>query len=84
MTRLRTSDGLDLDWVAKCYGENHVNAILRGFELAMELDLGVRDLNGHPSQKHGRIRLNDPKGFLFSNNIISNIFVELSEMMTSE
>jgi len=24
--------------------------------------------------------LNDPKGFLFSNHVISNIFLELSEM----
>ena len=35
MTRLRTSEGLDLDWVAKHaeYGENCVSSILRGLSL---------------------------------------------------
>jgi len=89
MTRLRTSEGLDLDWVAgrNEYGTSHVEAILRGFGLALELGLGAReddddDADRRPRERnrHGRIRLNDPKGFLFSNNIISNIFVELSEM----
>ena len=80
MTCLRTSEGLDLDWVAEHdeYGETYVEAIIRGFELALDLDLGGRDDNSHG--KYGYIRLNDPKGFLFSNNIISNVFVELSEM----
>jgi len=80
MTRLRTSEGLDLDWVAEHgeYGEACVEAILRGFELALDLNLGDRDTGPH--QKYGCIRLNDPKGFLFSNNIISNVFVELSDM----
>lgn len=78
MTRLRTSDGLDLDWVAGRgdNGEANVEAILRGFDLALELDLGTRE-SGHGG-KHGCIRLNDPRGFLFSNDIISSIFAELS------
>lgn len=83
MTRLRTSEGLDLDWVAEhCPrggGSSCVDAILRGFALALELELGVR-CPVAPHGKHGCIRLTDPRGFLFSNNIISNIFVELSEM----
>ncbi|KAL7531487.1 hypothetical protein ACHAXR_004071 [Thalassiosira sp. AJA248-18] len=81
MTRLRTSDGLDLDWVAEHgeYGGAYVEAILRGFDLALDLDLGKR-VDNSSRGKYGCIRLNDPKGFLFSNNIISNVFVELSEM----
>lgn len=81
MTRLRTSEGLDLDWIAghDNYDETHVIAILRGFELALDLGLGHRidSRNG----RYGCIKLSDPKGFLFSNNIISNIFVALSNNM---
>jgi len=86
MTRLRTVEGLDLDWVDQHYGSAYVEAILRGFELAIDLELGVMDdsdddeknrLNHH--QCHGSIRLVDPTGFLFSNHIISNVFLELSE-----
>jgi len=78
MTRLRTIEGLDLDWTAKHYTTSHVHAIQRGFNLAIDLDLGISD--NSPDKKYGSIRLKDPKGFLFSNNIISNIFLELSEM----
>eukprot|EP00804_Cyclotella_cryptica_P020058 CCRYP_014869-RA/>CCRYP_014869-RA protein AED:0.13 eAED:0.13 QI:0/0/0/1/1/1/2/0/518 len=76
MTRLRTSDGLDLDWIANHSksGNSRVEAILRGFKLALELDLGERIIL--PGRKFGFIRLRDPNGFLFSNNIISNIFME--------
>jgi oxygen-independent coproporphyrinogen-3 oxidase len=104
MTRLRTIDGLDLDWINTQdeYNERHVHAILHGFELAMELDLGQRYNNNSPcfmiddtddddtdngmktttmtSLSYGHIRLNDPKGFLFSNYVISNIFMKLSEL----
>lgn len=78
MTRLRTLEGLNLDWVAEheSYGETYANAILRGFQLALDLDLGCRMDNG----TYGFIKLSDPKGFLFSNNIISNIFLSLSEL----
>ena len=79
MTRLRTMEGLDLDWIAKHYTTSHVQAIQRGFDLAIDIDLGVSD-NISPDAKYGSIRLKDPKGFLFSNNIISNVFLELSEM----
>mmetsp|Transcript_28658 Transcript_28658/g.59658 ORF Transcript_28658/g.59658 Transcript_28658/m.59658 type:complete len:595 (-) Transcript_28658:318-2102(-) len=76
MTRLRTSDGLDLDWIAKndLYGRSVVEDILRGFQLALDLDLGIRI----PGSEFGYIKLKDPDGMLFSNNIISNIFVELA------
>ena len=83
MTRLRTLEGLDLDWVAENHGnrgEQYATAILKGFELALDLDLGVRDGTTTPHKEYGCIRLKDPKGFLFSNNIISNIFVKLSEV----
>eukprot|EP00956_Cyclotella_meneghiniana_P001174 scaffold1327_cov65-Cyclotella_meneghiniana.AAC.13 len=72
MTRLRTSDGLDLDWIAQqsSYNESQIAAILRGFELALELKLGTATIA--PGAKYGIIRLTDPSGYLFSNNIISN------------
>ncbi len=81
MTRLRTSEGLDLDWVADHvdYRKSHIEAIQRGFELALDLKLGHKDA-GAVDGMYGCIRLNDPKGFLFSNHVISNIFMELSEL----
>lgn len=77
MTRLRTSDGLDLDQIAgqTQFKEAHVDSILRGFQLAIDLDLGTINTSG--DHKYGLMRLKDPNGFLFSNNIISNIFMEL-------
>ena len=83
MTRLRTSDGLDLDWIAnnEGYDETHVRAILEGFKLALELDLGT--ITRSRDRKHGIIQLRDPNGFLFSNNIISNIFLELDSLATT-
>lgn len=82
MTRLRTSDGLDLDWIIhqKQYNESHVNAILHGFQLALELDLGT--IATDKGNRYGKIRLSDPDGFLFSNNIISNIFMEFDSMQS--
>ena len=83
MTRLRTSDGLDLDWIAnnKVYGETYVSKILEGFKLALDLDLGT--ITTTRDRKHGILRLRDPNGFLFSNNIISNIFLELDSLVTT-
>lgn len=53
MTRLRTSDGLDLDWIITQneYNESHIHAILSGFDLAIELDLGQRYNNCNPVVK---------------------------------
>jgi len=83
MTRLRTSDGLDLDWIKNVYGEETVNSILRSSQLALDLNLAVieesvSDDNGQNIMRSfGVLRLKDPDGFLFSNTIISSIFVEL-------
>jgi len=77
MTRLRTSDGLDLDFVAEKFGQKCVVDILCGFQLALDLNLGTRITS--EQNKLGSIRLNDPGGFLFSNNIISNVFLELEK-----
>ena len=91
MKRLRTSDGLDMSFVWERYGAKKVEAIFQGAELAF--DLGMASLlllskNNSMvaiSEKeainiHCRnvvLRLTDPDGFLFSNTIISSIFVEL-------
>jgi oxygen-independent coproporphyrinogen-3 oxidase len=79
MTRLRMSDGLNLDWVHEKFDEsvpNVVDAILEGAKLGLELGLARREGNG----EHGRLghlKLEDPNGFLFSNSILSTIFLEL-------
>lgn len=77
MTRLRTSDGLDLDWIKDNVpnGDVVVEQILTGASLGLELGLAARHI--HKKKSLGTLRLADPDGFLFSNSIISSIFVEL-------
>ena len=69
MTRLRTKEGLDLTWIKTEYGPKCVDAILKGAKLGLDLDLAETDSN--------TLRLIDPSGFLFSNNILSSIFLEI-------
>ncbi|KAK1740069.1 oxygen-independent coproporphyrinogen III oxidase [Skeletonema marinoi] len=73
LTRLRTKDGLDLDWIAnnEKYGDSYVEAIKRGVKYFEDTEL--------VTVSPGRIKLTDPDGFLFSNNIISNIFAQLDD-----
>lgn len=73
LKRLRTSEGISLHWVRENYGEKAVSAILRGAQLGVELDLVVVEKSV--------LRLVDPRGLLFSNTIISCIFVELDRDM---
>ena len=72
MTRLRTSDGLDLKWVEDTYGKTKVEKILRGMQLGLDLNLAVLD------KDQQSIKLRSPDGFLFSNTILSSVFAELS------
>jgi coproporphyrinogen III oxidase-like Fe-S oxidoreductase len=75
LKRLRTSDGLSLEWVRDRFpnrGESYVESILRGTALALDLRLASYNSDNQV------IRLSDPSGFLFSNSIISGIFFELS------
>jgi coproporphyrinogen III oxidase-like Fe-S oxidoreductase len=71
LKRLRTSEGLSLEWVARRFdeGESYVVSILRGAELG--LDLGLVTLEDDV------LRLVDSAGFIYSNTIISSIFAEL-------
>ena len=71
MKRLRTSDGLDLEWIQERFGAEQRNAIVKGAQLGLELKMAQLDKDG------ARLRLEDPVGFLYSNYIISSIFVEL-------
>ena len=81
MTKLRTREGLDLNWVrqADIGGDAKADAVLRGAELALDMDLAERERNDDES--YDFLRLQDPDGFLFSNKIISQIFVELDELI---
>jgi len=75
MTRLRTREGLDLNWIAaQNDGTNLLKCVLRGAELQPGL-VHIDKRNGVGDQ--GILRLIDPEGFLFSNYVISNIFAEL-------
>ena len=71
MKRLRTSDGLNLEWIQKRFGSEQRNAVVKGAQLGLELNMARLDKNG------ARLRLVDPEGFLYSNYIISSIFAEL-------
>lgn len=77
MTRLRTSEGLDLDWVRETYvdGDSLVQAILEGASLGLEL--GLVERYRFPTNDADTLRLVDPNGFLYSNTIISSIFLEM-------
>ena len=70
LTRLRTKEGLDLRWVSNSRnGSEKVSAILKGAELGIELGL--------VEKSHDSLRLVDPDGFLFSNELIASIFYEV-------
>ncbi|GKY97349.1 hypothetical protein MPSEU_000693300 [Mayamaea pseudoterrestris] len=73
LKRLRTMEGLDLDCVHDRFGgKRTVDAIMKGAALGIEIGIAKRD---------GQfLRLTDPNGLLFSNTIISSIFVELEEV----
>jgi coproporphyrinogen III oxidase-like Fe-S oxidoreductase len=75
MKRLRTTDGLDLDWVKKYHGQECLDAVMRG--AALGLDLGLMTVVEDKEEHSKSLRLNDPDGFLYSNNLISSIFVAL-------
>lgn len=72
MTRLRTSEGLDLDLVRQQYGSSCVDAIFKGACLEELKELVVYEA---PT-----LRLIDSKGFMFSNSILSSIFLALDEL----
>jgi oxygen-independent coproporphyrinogen-3 oxidase len=79
MTRLRTSDGLDLDWIRDNVpgGQDVVEMIMKGAGMALDLGLAEHVRSERDGGILGSLRLVDPSGFLFSNSIISSIFVEL-------
>uniref|UniRef100_A0A7S3P389 Radical S-adenosyl methionine domain-containing protein 1, mitochondrial n=1 Tax=Amphora coffeiformis TaxID=265554 RepID=A0A7S3P389_9STRA len=69
LKRLRTVEGLDLDFVQQQYGQVYADAILQGACLD--------DLSELVVYEPPVLRLLDSKGFMFSNSIISSIFVAL-------
>ena len=89
MKRLRTSDGLDLDWIQDKFGADTRETILKGATLGLELKMAEiipkNDATDPltPNEQRATIskgtvlRLTDPNGFLYSNYIISSIFAEL-------
>lgn len=76
MTKLRTKEGLDLNWIAsEDNGEELLQCVMRGAELGIEL--GLAKVTPGSANDRGTLRLTDPEGFLFSNTVISSIFAEL-------
>lgn len=73
LKRLRTSEGLDLNWICHEFGSQYENAIRRGAALGIELGMATVD-------ERGVLKLTDPRGLLYSNSIISTIFAELENL----
>lgn len=82
LKRLRTSEGLSLNGIRHVFGEanncdlgeKYVDSILRGAQLGLELGLADFD------ESNQILRLTKPNGFLYSNSIISSIFVFMEEV----
>lgn len=76
MLQLRTSNGLSLNYIktSYVYGDVLVTAILNGLE--KWIADGLVDFDPEKMV----VRLVDPKGYLLSNDIISDVFVALDEI----
>lgn len=74
LKRLRTAEGLSLDWVQHQFGDAYERAVLRGSQLGRDLAII------HLDEPANVLRLVDPDGFLYSNSIISSIFMELESV----
>jgi len=72
MLRLRLADGLDLSSVSAKFGWEKAEAVHRS--LKKHIDKGIVQGNNQT------VRLQDPKGFLVSNDVISDIFVALDRI----
>ena len=74
MLQLRKSQGLDLESIKRTYtyGSAIVDAMLNVANTHRE--------RGFVEYNDGYLRLVDPEGFLFSNDVISDIFVELDRI----
>ena len=72
LTRLRTKEGLDLDWVRHRFGPAYAQAIARGAR--------PEDFPSLVAYESPNLRLVDSTGFLFSNMVLSSIFLELEDV----
>jgi oxygen-independent coproporphyrinogen-3 oxidase len=84
MLGLRTSDGLDLAALAAAYGDGAVAAMLPALERHEQRGLvqltrggGGGGGGGGGSSEVVRARLTDPRGFMLSNDVISDLFAVL-------
>eukprot|EP00957_Ditylum_brightwellii_P132327 10090661-Ditylum_brightwellii.AAC.1 len=73
MTRLRTAEGMDLDWITEYFGDHgreKVDKVLRGAQLGLELNLAYRtpkmqeNESDDNNDQDGYLRLVDPDGNL--------------------
>jgi coproporphyrinogen III oxidase-like Fe-S oxidoreductase len=69
MKRLRTSDGLDLDWVEKRFGTEIRKTILKGASLGLELDMAeiVTTTTNYREEEEERDTDQEQDGLLSSN-----------------
>jgi oxygen-independent coproporphyrinogen-3 oxidase len=80
LKRLRTSEGLSLDWIRQRFPQHKddriTRAVMKGAQLGIDLGLA--------SAEDDILILKDPSGFLYSNSIISSIFAEIENVKDLE
>ena len=78
MLSLRTSAGLHMNNITQLYGNNITHKIYKTIDVFQQRGLVEIVNNNSLNPADNTIRLKDPDGFLFSNDIISSIFAALS------
>ena len=87
MLRLRMSDGLDLDWLARHFGSSAASCVEGSLKAHVESGLVKRRLPDHrvinssAGSGLGCMRLDVPDGYLMSNDIISDAFLALDDVL---
>jgi len=76
MLRLRTAAGLDVDWVAANHSAAAANAVTGALDAAARGGLAVRRAPP-PGGSRPVFALTDPRGFMVSNGVISDVFLAL-------
>ena len=73
MLGLRLAEGVDLSIISQKFGKNNLNKILNCLEQYQNMNWVLIEKNLNSNQE-SRLRLTDPEGFLFSNQILTSLF----------
>ncbi|MDJ0650782.1 MAG: radical SAM family heme chaperone HemW [Xenococcaceae cyanobacterium MO_188.B19] len=73
MLGLRLAEGVDLSIISQKFGKNNLSKILNCLQEYQNINWVLIEKNLKSNQKY-RLRLTDPEGFLFSNQILTSLF----------